>query len=164
MSVPTISISTQFYNPVSVTVHSQDKITVNSDRDNPVIINGVPIAFRLELERCNPENHRAEISNTGWTFGYTNWTVDPSNWRRMNDVPSASARLKVKTIIIPAVIAALDASPDLIDDAQRETLVRDLQAKANRVIDLREKLEIALNEAQAAELALTEFNTQGVQA
>lgn len=152
--MPTVQVTTPL-GVVDVHIHNQSSITLSVESEHPVIINRVPLSFRIGLERVSVSGHRAEIGTTGWTFSHTGYTVDPGNWRRMGEFPSESARLKIKNIIIPAVLAVLDESPDLFDDAERERLERELSRAQSKVMSHQLDLAQAEDELRQAEIALS---------
>ena len=161
--MPTIQVPTAF-GEVEVFVHDSDRILIQARNDSPVVINRVPVAFRLHLERASISGHRAEIGSTGWTFAETSWTVHPEDWRKWNQYPSESVRTKVRNILIPTVIDTLSENPDLFEDGEREVLERDLSSKAGRVVELRNQLEQAIADADEAEQRLNDFNRTAVTA
>lgn len=156
--MPTLQVSTPF-GEVQVSITDQNHIMLHSESENPVVINRVEIAFRIELERLSISGQRAEIGSTGWTYGHTNYTVYPHNWQKMTSYPSESARLKIKNVLIPAVLAVVESSPDLFDDAEREVLERALRFAATDVLTLRNSLAAALTAAETAQAALDAYNT-----
>lgn len=135
-STPTTTIETA-YGPVEVAAIADDNVSIRCGRiynDNyelaPVVINRVEYGFDIRIERNRPG--RVVLSDSGWSYGYTGYRVDPQNWRRMNDRPSDSAYRKIREGVVLKVIEWLDANPEFLaegDDAATARALASLDAQ-----------------------------------
>ncbi len=133
------------YGPVQLTLTAADKAVVSCGRryndewaEPPVVINRVEIGFRITLviERDDlGEPHNLKLD-------HMHYTVDPKNWRRMNEYPSMSARTKILDEIIDgAVLDYLREHPEIMHFAEVNRLAEEIKRKRDERVALSAQMQ-----------------------
>ena len=106
---PSATVETPF-GPVTVLGHGLDRAMFFAERDRPLTINHVPYSGSVRLARIGGV-----------------WTATDRYIRKVDrgwndEYPSESARRKIEEVLIPTMVAWLDAHPDVL--LQGEVAVR----------------------------------------